>query len=241
MFSNIKQNIYKIKYIIAPIVYIKEVSIMCLNLLWNPNKTIDEAYHNKDYGRTFLVLFFVALIYSGSLTILTHLLRGFFPAKLTTPLWQIYLIAFFGAIVIIYLKYIIFSFLSNISMKTLAGKGTYYNALTSLVYSNFAPSIGVLIFTALFWLSNFITTKGMIYSKTINNLLSAIALLILIITLLLGFSTYYKSMKELYETNYMAVFIHCLVICFVITAVITGYMLLTKTLISAAALKTILG
>lgn len=214
---------------------------MCLSLLWNPNKTIDEAYHNKDYGRTFLALFFVSIFYSASFTILAHLLRGFLPAKLTTPLWQVYLIVFFSSIIFFYLKYLLLSILIHIPMKTLAGKGTYYSALTSFVYSSFAPSIGILIFTALFWLSNFITTKGIAYSKTINNTLSGIALLILLITTLQGFATYYKSMKELYETNYMAVLIHCITLCFVIATITTGYFLLTKTITSMALLKTILG
>lgn len=214
---------------------------MCLSLLYNPNRAIDEAYHNKDYGRTFLVLFFISLFYAGSITILAHLLRGFFPAKILIPLWQIYLIIFFGAIIIIYLKCIILSFFSNIPMKTLAGRGTYYGALTSIVYANFAPSIGFLLFTTLFWISNIISQTKIEYANIINNVLSIIAFIIILITILLGFATYYKSMKELYETNYMAVLIHCMVMCLVITTLIIGWLLLNQTITSATLLKIYLG
>lgn len=79
-----------------------------------------------------------------------------------------------------------FALLVKIVMKTLGGKGRYIDSLTAVVYGNFAIAAG--IFISSFLLS--MQSAGFVLS-----------FLVLAVSVALGISTFYRAVKELFNTD----------------------------------------
>ncbi len=189
---------------------------MCLNLLWNPNKAVDEALHNKNSGRSFLAMVSSLVFGLGALNIVNVASTYFNPAL--TPLWQGQKLLFVNLSVLggLVALYLLFGILVNLVMKTLGGKGSFYAGFTSNVYSGLQMLFGALIASALFLFYLFLEEREFLIGVAnliVLKLVLLIALVVLLAYWLLSCSTHCKLLKDLYSTNFMTVFLGLLILC----------------------------
>lgn len=85
-----------------------------------------------------------------------------------------------------------FAFLLKVVMKTLGGRGSYYEGLASVAYGLFAVSLGILVAAPFFY----IPAVG-----------SLIGLLILAVAGALSISTFYRAVKELFAVDMITTWI----------------------------------
>lgn len=107
-------------------------------------------------------------------------------------------ILLFGLLFSIFLSYLI-----NIVMNILGGKGKYYEALTATTYSSLPISIGLLLMSLI---TSINPTLGML-----------VGFILLAITIALSLSIYFRAIKELYSTDMFATFIGFLIVMYVFT------------------------
>ncbi|MEM7819437.1 MAG: YIP1 family protein [Candidatus Aenigmatarchaeota archaeon] len=157
---------------------------MCLDLLRNPVKAIEDAKKQKNMTKIFSITVLTAIIFAISIGIFM-----FRTAFSTTPLiigGSMIVFFLFSLVCILFLGLIV-----EISVNTLGGKGTYYEGLTSSTYSLFIISVGLLI-ASIFMLVPY----GIVVSVIVFGVL-----------LSLGLSILYRSVKELFKTDMITSFV----------------------------------
>jgi len=155
-----------------------------MQLLTEPMKALNNAKKSRDFNRTIeiLVLSWVLLASSNYIASLTF---GSLP--LLDAIISI-IIFFIGILFTIF-----FSKVFEKIMLTLGGKGTYFESLTAFSYSLFAVSFGF-----------FGTSLMALFNQV---LAVSFGLLLIAYTGALSFSTFYRSLKELFNVDYVTVFI----------------------------------
>ncbi|MEM5782059.1 MAG: YIP1 family protein [Candidatus Aenigmatarchaeota archaeon] len=160
-------------------------------ILLNPLIAINKAKKEKDLNKTLLIL-----ILSWILVGLSFILVFY---KTTTILMA------FGSALTVFLFGILFSifysYIANIIMNILGGKGKYYESLTAATYSSLPISFGILL-TAII--------------SSINSMLGGfLGFIIIAITAALSLSIYFKAIKEFYLTDMLTTFVGFLIIIYV--------------------------
>jgi hypothetical protein len=151
------------------------------DLLINPGSAIIKAKNKKDVNRTSLLLLTEWIIIALSSAI------AFPNFTLLEKIGTGFTLFFVGIPVSLF-----FAFLLRIIMKTLGGKGNYYDALKSIVYGLFGASIGGLI------------ASPFVYVPYLGILF---ILLILSIATAISISTLYRSVKEFFSTDIITTWI----------------------------------
>ena len=188
---------------------------MCLSLLWNPNKSIDEALHNESSRRSFLALLLTSLFGLGAINIFNVI--STYQNASHNLLWSGRQLLFINLYLLlgIVLINLVWAFLINIVMKTLAGKSSYYAGFTSNVYAFMQAKFGLLLGSLIVLLAFFFDDKLMLTglaSLILIKALTVVALLVVLIYCLLSCSTFLKSLRDLYHTNMMTVLAGVLVL-----------------------------
>lgn len=160
-------------------------------ILLNPLIAISKAKKEKDLNKTLLIL-----IFSWGLVGLSFFIIFY---KTTTILMT------FGSALSVFLFGILFSifysYIANIIMNILGGKGKYYESLTAATYSSLPISFGIFL-TAIF--------------SSINSILGGfLGFIIIAITAALSLSIYFKAIKEFYLIDMLTTFVGFLIIIYV--------------------------
>jgi len=160
-------------------------------ILTNPVIAIAKAKKEKDISKTVMILVLSWILISMSFFFSFY--KGIiflvaFGSTLTVLL--------FGIIFSIFLSYLI-----NIIMNILGGKGKYYDALTATTYSSLPISIGLFIMS--------------LVSAAYPMLGMLLGFILIAITIALSLSIYFRSIKEFYSTDMFTTFIGFLIIIYV--------------------------
>jgi O-antigen/teichoic acid export membrane protein len=160
-------------------------------ILTNPVTAILKAKKEKNLNKTLSIL------------ILSWILVGisFFLAFYKTAL----ILVAFGSALAVFLFGILFSifysYVIDIVMNILGGKGKYYDSLTAATYSSLPISIGILLTSIL---SEVHPVLGVI-----------IGFIVIAVTTALSLSIYFRAIKEFYSTDMFMTFVGFLLILYV--------------------------
>jgi len=144
-------------------------------LLINPSEAIVKAKKKKDVNKVSVLLLVEWLLIGLSIIIVFSNLACI--PRVTTAA---------TAFLIGIPSTLFFALLLKIVMRTLGGKGNYYEGLVSIAYGLFAISLGVLISSLFFY----VPSIGFLFG-----------LLILIMAGALSISTFYRAVKELFDVD----------------------------------------
>lgn len=150
-------------------------------LLLNPVEAIKEAKRKKDIDKISALLLIEWFII-GIANVIVYANLGYL------RMMSIGLTVFLAGIPLV----LFFAFLLKIVMTTLGGKGDYYKGLASIVYGTFAIALGILISSPFFY----VPKVGFLFG-----------LFILSISGVLSVATFYRSVKELFETDIITTWI----------------------------------
>ena len=166
-------------------------------ILTTPVTAITKAKKEKSLSKTFLIL-----ILSWILLSMSFFLSFYKELMIIIALGSALTIFLFGILFSIFYSYVI-----DILMNVLGGKGKYYDSLTAATYSSFPISLGLLITS--------IATLVHPYLGLIVGFIS------ISFTVALSFSIYFRAIKDLYSTDMLTTFIGLLIIIYVF--IITSY------------------
>lgn len=160
-------------------------------LLTSPVIAITKAKKEKNLNKTILIL-----VFSWILISISFFLSFYREAIFLIALGSTLTVFLFGMIFSIFISYLI-----NIVMNVLGGKGKYYEGLTATTYSSFPVSVGLFLMSVI---------------SAVYPMLGMVAGFILVaIAIALSLSIYFRSIKELYSTDMITTFIGFLVIIYV--------------------------
>lgn len=159
----------------------------------NPVVAIAKAKKEKNLNKTILILLISWVFIS-----ISFFFSFYKDILLLVAIGSALTILLFGLLFSIFLSYLI-----NIVMNILGGKGKYYEALTATTYSSLPISIGLLLMSLI---TSIYPTLGML-----------VGFILLAITIALSLSIYFRSIKELYSTDMFATFIGFLIVMYVFT------------------------
>ncbi len=174
-----------------------------LNIIKDPVASINDA-KKKNMNNTLFILFASSVLFGLSF-LLT--LKQFDSVIMLTSFLSVFILLIVGELVI--------SVVSHVFMKTILSRGSYYEALTSNVYSLPALSLGMLLFSLL----SFIPIVGLLAGA-----------LVLMIAIALSISTTVRAFKELYKTDVITVYV-CMVLVFV-SLILTVYFAMIGSLLN---------
>ncbi len=143
----------------------------------NPEKVIRTAKREKNINKTFVYQLLVSAIFAVSTYIATYRVYSVFSGASVVLAAICFVLGVLGLFIV--------GFLAKIVMNILGGKGKYFEGLTAIVYSMVAPSFGAVIsvLTAL-------VPGGVI-----------IGIPVLIITIAIGYATFYRALKEFFRVD----------------------------------------
>jgi len=176
-------------------------------LLKSPLDAINKAKREKDIGKTIWILILTWVLVGASFLIVSW--------RMFTPLISVGVgVTFFllGILCSVFCGYIIV-----IVMNILGGKGKYFEGLTVMTYSSFPISLGIFI-TALLTL--------------IHPILGVIGFIIIAVKTALSLSIYFRSVKVLFGTDMLTVFIGFLIILYVFMISLYLTVILSSTVTS---------
>lgn len=161
-----------------------------IEILTNPVTAILKAKKEKNLNKTLLILILSWVIVS----------IGFFFVfyKTTTILFTI------GSVLTVFLFGILFSlfysYIIDVVMNILGGKGKYYESLTATTYSSLPISIGLLLTSIV---------------SSIHPVLGIIGFIVIAVTTALSLSIYFRAIKEFYATDMLITFVGFFIILYV--------------------------
>jgi len=159
-------------------------------ILINPLLAISKAKKEKDLNKTIIIL-----IFSWILVGLSFFLVFYKTASILMAFGSALSVFLFGILFSIFYSYIV-----DIIMNILGGKGKYYESLTAATYSSLPISLGILITSFL---------------SLINSVLGGfLGFIIIAITSALSLSIYFKAIKEFYSTDMLITFVGFLIIIY---------------------------
>jgi len=158
-------------------------------ILLNPLAAITKAKKERNLNKTILIMIFSWFIIAVSFLFSYN--SEFMIIKISSSI----AIFLFGILFSIFFSYIL-----NIVMKILGGKGKYYEALTATTYSSLPVSFGFLIMSIAYAIHPMI---GMI-----------IGFIIFAITTASSLSIYFRAIKEFYSTDIFVNFIGILIVIY---------------------------
>jgi O-antigen/teichoic acid export membrane protein len=160
-------------------------------ILANPTTAIAKAKKEKNLNKTILLLMLSWILVSISFFI------SFYK--------ELLILVAFGSTITIFLFGMLFSvflsYLINIIMNILGGKGKYYDSLTATTYSSLPLSFGLILMS--------------ITSAIVPMLGLLVGFILVAITLALSLSIYFRAIKELYSVDMFTTFIGFLIIIYV--------------------------
>lgn len=161
-------------------------------ILTNPVTAILKAKKEKNIAKTLFILIFSWILIGISFFLVLY--------RTTIALVS------FGSGLAVFLFGILFSifysYITDIVMNILGGKGKYYESLTATTYSSLPISIGLLLTSIL---------------SSLHPMLGGIiGFLAIVITTALSLSIYFRAIKELYSTDMIITFVGFLLIIFVL-------------------------
>jgi hypothetical protein len=160
----------------------KKVGAMCIGILKDSAKSINEAKKKRNVNKTLMVLTESAIIFGISAAIVLFG-TGVAAAQLLLPAFSMFaLIIVFGLLTGIVI---------HVATTVLGGRGKYFEGLTAVAYSLVPASIGVLISSVLLFVP---------YSIGVQVIVFAVAF-----AMTLGIL--YRSIKELYGTDMIVSFV----------------------------------
>lgn len=182
---------------------------MSLELIRNPGSSLARARKSKDMGKSVNVLLTSSFLASVSLIFAVFRVS----ATSVTPLMIVSLgaVAFFMTI----LMAMIFGWTTQIIATTVGGKGKYYEGFTTVVYSLFAPSLGLLA-------ASLMTVAPGTWPISMSILFPSFAL---------GVATFYRGVKELFRLDTPSSM--ATVAATIISFLLTAYALITLNLLGA--------
>ncbi len=153
---------------------------MCIDILRNPSKSIADAKKRKSMNKTFLVLIEDAVLFAVA--------SGLIVAKTGFAFLLGSVIAVF---LVVLIAVLLFGLVVQVVTTTLGGKGKYFEGLTAAAYSAAPISAGVFIVSLLAFVP----------------LTTGLQIIVLALTFALGFSLFYRAIKELYSTDMITSFV----------------------------------
>jgi len=174
-------------------------------LFKSPLTAINKAKREKNTNKTLLILILTWILFGLSFFIIVIKTSTIILISVGTAM-SVFLLGFLASIFCAYLIETI--------MNILGGRGKYYEGLTSLTYAAFPISLGFLI-TALLSL--------------IHPLLGIIGFIVVAITVALGLSIYFKSIKELFGTDMITTLIGFLIIVYVFAISVYAIVILSAS------------
>jgi hypothetical protein len=163
-----------------------------MNILLNPVYAIQKAKKNRSVDKSMSILMLSWVMVS----------MGFFATLFRTATVTLAFVSsltafIFGIVFSMFLSYII-----DVIMNLLGGKGKYFDSLSATAYSSLPFSVGVLI-TALLSLVSPI-------------LGGAVGFVSLSITVAMSLSIYFRAIKEFYATDITTAFVGFLIVLYVL-------------------------
>lgn len=153
------------------------------DIIFQPNKAIKKAKKSKDERKNITAL--LVIIIATALAMLFFRFQGF----LTEGSTEVFIL---GIVVDVFIGIIFITLLLNIALTTLTNKGGFYEALTSVLFTNLPISLALLITSLLFFLGGIGFVVGTILMITAS---------------VLGLVVGVKTAKELFKTDYLTVII----------------------------------
>ena len=178
-----------------------------MDILINPVKAVLKAKKERSINKTLLILF-ESWIFVGIGLFIT--LYNYSPIiALGSSIATLLL----GTLFSIFCSYIV-----DVIMSILGGKGKYFDGLTAVTYSSLPISVGVLVTSFLY-----------LVSPILGGLVGFVAIAI---TTALSFSVYFRAVKELYSTDTVITLVGFLILMYVF--IIALYLSASLPLMSAA-------
>jgi len=171
----------------------------------SPLDAIKRAKREKNLNKTVEIL--IATWIFISLSFLLTSLRAF-------PSWVSVALAVFIFLLGIICQ-IIFGYLVKIIMNILGGRGKYFEGITAITYSLVPMSVGLLATAILAFIHPAIG--------------AILGFIIIAVTTAMSFSIYFRSIKELFNTDILTTFIGFLIIIYVVFVSIYATAIVTAT------------
>lgn len=181
---------------------------MCIDILRNPVKSLLDAKKKRNMKKTALVLIEESILFALATGILVAK-TGFYDVLLIMSMAAIFFVALVGVL--------LFGLVIHVISTTLGGKGRYFEGLTAVVYSVVPISVGVFIVSLL----------------ALVPLMTLLQVIVLALTFALGFSMFYRAIKELYSTDMITSFVAASVAVMVVLVAV--YATLGLTLLNRLA------
>lgn len=160
---------------------------MYMRIIKDPVKSIEQAKRQKQINRTVLLLLESCIVFgiASALAVMRNLSLTYSSLVMAASSG----ISFLGLLLI---ASVITAFVIEIILRTLGGKGKYYEALTAVSYSLVPVSAGFLI------------ASIMLFMPAVGSML---AFLFLLPAFALGMSLLYRSIKELFGVDTITSFL----------------------------------
>lgn len=190
---------------------------MCLDtikdLLVNPPLAISKAKREKKYNTTFVILIVEWILIGLSLLVVS---KGLEATQLYTLSVSVVLLGIVCSI--------FGGFLVQIVFQTLGGKGKYLDGLTTVVYAKFPIAIGFILSSIL----SLFSTVGIV-----------LALIVMIVFAVLGISTLYRSIKELFAVDMVTALVGTNIL--IIGAILAVYIVISGVVLGKQQLLQLFG
>lgn len=174
---------------------------MMSQLLFNPTSEILKAKKEKNLNSTLIILLIESILIGLAAYILST-------KTLAQPLLAILVVFLYLASKLFY------GFLIQIVFTVLGGKGKYFEGLTSIVYAMFPIA------------SSFFVSSILVLIHPVGVLLSIIILLIFSV---MGVSTFYRGVKELFNVDMIVAWIGISIL--VLSTVVAMYLMVFSTVL----------
>jgi hypothetical protein len=181
---------------------------MCFNILKDPVKSISEAKKKRNVNFTMTILLEVAILLGLTATLTV--------AK-TTALPIMFVSSFVVAFLLTFVIGLFFGLIINVIAATLGGKGNYFAGITTITYAITVPAMGLFVASIL----TFIPVIG-----------AVIGYIFLALSLAYGFSTLYRSFKELYSVDMVTTLVGISIL--MITLIATAWLMVGNFLLLGA-------
>lgn len=167
-----------------------------MKLLTSPLEALREAKTKKSFGKTLAILIISAILFGVSIAIfpLTTLVARPLTSGLTFSTTA-FAASFIGTLVL----GLFYGYLAKLVMSVLEGKGKYFEGLTTIAYSIFPVSVGLVILALLNYVFLQVQQIAQYYWLTIF-----IQGFVLSIFMALGLATFYKGLNELFQVDMVA-------------------------------------
>lgn len=175
-----------------------------LSLFTNPADAILAAKKSKSVGMTIVLLLVIALL-ASVITGIGAAMGTKSPSyygRVSPGLGMgMILVIAVAAFVLVFLGGLFGGWLMGIIMRTLGGKGGFFEGVTSLVYGHFVAAIAGVVFYVLMMVGTL--SKNQLAMM----IMLVIGLIVMIWGIALSMATFYRSLKELFSTDMITAFV----------------------------------